>query len=395
MKKYVSFLILCLCVACANDPDPAADQSEFVRIYDNIQFSNSYFPIDIRQTPDGGYVILGGRRLQASNFNGIYLMKLDALGKNISDSEVPDNLVNPVGRLLESNGKYYFFCMTSVGLQTQLGEIDDSGKLTKTTAVGGSYPTVAAMDNNNFLLLNYDILAKESVISSISSGGSVLKSKGYSIGTGDAVEEPIINHFLRTGRQLPFQVGKTAGGQYYFNGFYNYTLSLVFTDLAKDTPLGVAQGQQDNGGFSQLYPMENNTFAAARFNFGDNYLLPKVSVNPSGISSVTDLGGNKLPELTNNAPVQITKATISGREILVYASNTVSRQIALFFYDKTSGAFVGSHYLGFSNPFEVANMIVTADKGLAVCGTTYVAGRFPRICIFKLSETTLSRSLQK
>jgi hypothetical protein len=395
MKKRIYLLILGLCFACANEPDPAADQSEFVKIYDNIQFSNSYFPIDIRQTSDGGYVILGGRRLQTSNFNGVYLMKVDAFGKYVSDSEVADNFVNPVGRLLESNGKYYFFCMTSVGLQTQLAEVDENAKLTKTIAAGGSYPTIAAMDNNNFLLLNYDILNKESVISTLTPAGSTLKSMGYSIGAGDAVEEPIINHFLRTGRQLPFQVGKTSAGQYYFNGFYNYTLSLVFTDLTKDTPLGVAQGQQDNGGFSQLYPLENNTFAAARFNFGDNYLLPKVSVNPSGISSVTDLGGNKLPELTNNAPVQITKTTIGGRAILIYASNTVSRQIALYFYDKTSGEFVGSHYLGFSNPFEVANMIVTADKGLAVCGTTYVAGRFPRICMFKLSEATLGKSLQK
>jgi hypothetical protein len=396
MKIFASFLLLAgLCFSCANDADPAADKSEFVKIYDNVGFSNSYFPIDVRQTPDGGYVILGGRRLQTSNFNGIYLMKVDANGKYVSDSEVADTFVNPVGRLLESNGKYYFFCMTSVGLQTQLGEIDDTGTLTKTVNVGGSYPTVAAMDDTNFLLLSYDILNKQSLLSLLTPSGSALKSAGYSIGAGDAVEEPIINHFLRTGKQLPFQVGKSAGGQYYFNGFYNYTLSLVFSDLTKTTPLGVAQGQQDKGGFSQVYPLEGNSFAAARFNFGDSYLLPKLTINSSGVSSITDLGGNKLPEVANDAPVQIAKTTISGREILIYATNTVSRQIALYFYDKASGSFAGSHYLGFSNPFEVANMIVTSDKGLAVCGTTYVAGRFPRICLFKISEATLSKALQK
>ena len=154
MKTYrYILLVISFCWACANDPDPAADKAEFVKIYDNIQFSKSYFPIDIKQTPDGGYVVLGGRRLQNSNFNGVYLMKVDASGKFVSDSEVDANFVNPVGRLLESNGKYYFFCMTSVGLATQLGEIDDTGALTKTVDVGGSYPTVAAMDGNNFLLL--------------------------------------------------------------------------------------------------------------------------------------------------------------------------------------------------------------------------------------------------
>ena len=47
---------------------------------------------------------------------------------------------------------------------------------------------------------------------------------------------------------------------------------------------------------------------------------------------------------------------------------------------------MGSHYLGFSNPFEVASLIRTEDEGLLVCGTTYLAGRFPRICLFKLSK---------
>lgn len=396
MNKILTIVILLgLCFACANDPDPIADKSQFVRIYDSNKFSTSYFPIDIRQTPDGGYLVLGGRRVNTSNFNGIYLLKLDAFGKFVADREVEDTFVNPVGRLLEADGKYYFFCMTNVGLQTQLMEVDASATVTNTINIGGSYPTVAAVDGTSFLLLSYDIANKQSLVSVISPSGGVARSKGFSIGAGDAVEEPIINHFLRTGRQLPFQVGKTAGGQYFFNGFYNYTLSLVFTDLNQANPSGVAQGQQANGGFSQVFPLDGNTFAAARFNFGDNYLLPKLTVNTSGLSSITDLGGNKLPELMNDAPVQIMKTTISAKEVLIYASNTRSRQIALFFYDRSTGAFIGSHYLGFSNPFEVANMIATADGGLAVCGTTYVAGRFPRICLFKLTAETLSKSLQR
>jgi len=95
----------------------------------------------------------------------------------------------------------------------------------------------------------------------------------------------------------------------------------------------------------------------------------------------------------DDAPVRIIKTTISGKEVLIYASNTRSRQISLFFYNKTTGVFIGSHYLGFSNPFEVANLVSTTDGGLIVCGTTYVAGRFPRICLFKLSSETLSESL--
>jgi hypothetical protein len=41
----------------------------------------AYFPIDIKQTPDGGYLILGGRSVRSlPPFSGIYLLKVDAFG---------------------------------------------------------------------------------------------------------------------------------------------------------------------------------------------------------------------------------------------------------------------------------------------------------------------------
>lgn len=380
--------------SCSNEGDPVADKSNFTRIYDNDKFNTSYYPIDMRQTPDGGYLILGGRRIDDSNFSGVYLTKVDELGAFVSEQEVDEVNVNPIGPLMELNGKYYFFCMTAVGLQTQLIEMDAFGVITQTIDVGGSYPAAAAQDNANFILLSYDNVAKQSVVSLVAPTGSISKSKGFSIGAGDAVEEPIINHFIRTGRQLPFQVGKTASGQYYFNGFYNYTFSLVVTDLASDDPSGVVQGQQEDGGFSQVQLIEGGKFAASRFNFGDNYFLPNVTIPTSGTSSVIDLGGNKLPELISNAPVKILKAAFNGKNNLVYASNTRSRQIALFIYDQVNDEFLGSRYLGFSNPFEIANLISTTDGGIAVCGTTYVAGRFPRICLFKIGKDEFSSSIK-
>jgi len=395
MKNYIIFIFLLFAFACANESDPTADKANFTRIYDNDQFTTSYYPIDMRQTPDGGYLILGGRRLKDSNFSGAYIMKVDEFGDFVFEKEVDSDFINPAGQLMEVNEKYYFFCMTSVGLQTRLMEMDAEGEITQTISVGGSYPMVAAPDNGNFVLLSYDNTNKESIVSVVSPTGSISKSKGFSIGAGDAVEEPIINHFIRTGRQLPFQVGKATSGQYFFNGFYNYTISLVFIDLNANNPLGVVQGQQDDGGLSQVTSLEGGKFATARFNFGDNYFIPNATLNTSGVSSSVDLGGNSLPELMANAPVKILSTKVNGKDMLLYASNTRSKQIALFGYDKASGEFNGSRYLGFTNPFEVASLISTTEGGLAVCGTTYVAGRFPRICLFKLSAEKLSASFNK
>lgn len=393
--KLYSYLLLSAALlfasGCTEESDPVLDESIFTRIYDNNKFNTSYSPIDIKQTSDKGYLILGSRRLAESNFSGIYLLKVDAQGAVVSEQELDEAMVNPVGPLLVSGDKFYFFCMTTVSLQTQLAEVSQAGELGTVKDVGGSYPAAAAADGANFILLNYDHEAKESVVSVINPAGSVLASKGFTIGAGDAVEEPIIDHFLRTGKQLPFLVGK-SGSLYYFNGFYNYTLSLVFTNLNSDTPQGVVQGQQDKGGLSSVMPLSGGKFAAARFNFGDNYLLPSVSLSSSGVSSSIDLVGNYLPELVPDAPVKILKVTVNGAERIIYASNTRSRQIALFGYQPADGKFIGSRYLGFSNPFEVAALNVTDDNGLIVCGTTYVAGRFPRICLFKLSAEELAKS---
>jgi hypothetical protein len=393
MRLLLIAILTFIFIGCANDSDPAADKANFTRIYDNNKYNASYYPIDIKQTPDGGYLILGGRRIDDSNFSGIYLMKVDELGGFISEQEVDENYVNPIGPLLESSGNYFFFCMSSVGLQTQLFQVDTEATISNPVSVGGSYPAASAMDGNNFLLLSYDNFNKNTVVSVVTPSGSISQSKSFSIGAGDAVEEPIINHFLRTGKQIPFLVGK-AGSQYYFNGFYNYTLSLSFTNLVADDPQGIIQGQQDDGGVSQVVPLDGGKFALARFNFGDNYFVPNASLNTSGISSSTDLGGNPFPELIANASVKILRLTIGSKKVALYASDTQSKQIALFGYDESTGEFIGSKYLGFSNPFEIASLTPTTDGGLAICGTTYVAGRFPRICLFKLSKDEITESFQ-
>lgn len=393
--RYIYILALVLFFGCSNDPDPAADKASFTRIYDNSKFNTTYFPIDIKQTPDGGYLILGGRSVEGSDFSGIYLLKVDAFGGFESEIEIDEAYVNPIGPLFLSGSNYYFFCMTPGGFQTQLFQVDANGAPGTPITVGQSYPLAANMDGSNFLLLTYDHVDKESIISVITPSGIVSQSKAFSIGAGAdiVIKQAIDRHFLRMGKQIPFLVGK-AGNAFYFNGFYNYSLTLAFTDMVADEPQGLVQGQQDDGGVSQAVPLDGGKFALARFNFGDNYFLPSATINSTGISSSSELGGNPLPELATNAKVAILRTTINARKVVLYASDTRSKQIALLGYDEATGALVGSKYLGFSNPFEVASLTSTSDGGLIVCGTTYVAGRFTRICLFKLSQEEVTEAFK-
>jgi hypothetical protein len=399
MKKKIFLLITIvasLASSCTEESNPAFDTQNFTTIFDNNQFDASYFPIDIRQTTDGGYIILGGRKLKDSNFAGIYLLKADKNGKFVAEVEVDTASVHPVGRLTEYQGKYYFFCMDALTQEAQLADVDADLAAVTITPVQGSltYPAAAAFDENRFVMLSYNDDAKESVISLVSVSGGVQASKGYSIGIGEDLEEPIINHFIRTGRQYPFEVGKVSSSLYFFNGFFNYTFSLVFTDISSDEPVGVVQGQHDDGGFSAITSLGGSKFASSRFNFGDNYILPNKNFTTAGNTISTDLGGYSLPEMVENATVRILRATIDNKNVLIYGTDTKTKQIGLFFYDEAAGTFMSSRYLGFSNPFEIANLTQTADGGVAICGTTYVAGRFPRICIFKLSKDKLIENVQ-
>jgi hypothetical protein len=299
---------------------------------------------------------------------------------------------------MEYNGEFYFFCMEELTLQAQIVKADAFLENVTITPVQDNvtYPSAASFESNSFILLSYNHLDKLSVLSLIGPTGGTLGSKGFDIGVGDDddVEEPLINHFIGAGKKLPFSAGRVPGGPYYFNGFFNYTFSLVFTDLNEDDPIGVVQGQQDDGGFSAVTPIASTKFAASRFNFGDNYLLPNVILPTTSITSSVDYPGNTLPELVPNANVRIIRSVINATNTLIYGSDTKSKQIGLLFYDEATGALVGSHYLGFSNPFEVASLIQTEDEGLAVCGTTYLAGRFPRICLFKISKDDLAAMIK-
>jgi hypothetical protein len=375
---------------CEEKSDPTFDQENFTKIYDTNQFSQLYDPIDIQQTPDGGYIILAGRKLDDSNFSGIYLLKADKYGNFVTDMEVDGAYVNPIAGLMPLNNSYYFFCME--GLNTRIAQIDPTLATFQVASIASdlSYPAAASLDDTNFLLLSYDNENRQSVVSSITPEGAIINSKRFDIEPSDEIEEPIINHFIRTGHKFPMQVGRIPNGLYFFNGFFDYTFSLVFTNLSDDNATsGIVQGQQNDGGMSAILPLGNNEFAAARFNYGDNYFLSNTALSTGEVSSSTDLEGNPLVELVPNAKVKIIKATINNKKVLIYASDTKSKQIGLYFYDETTGTFISSKYLGFSNSFEVAGLIQTTDNGLAICGTTYLAGRFPRICIFKISEKEL------
>lgn len=402
MKKLSLLLITLFAVfACKNEADPQADKSFFTKFYDNNAFNVAYVPLDAVQTTDGGYIVLGLKKAMDTEGDDIdpgtiYLMRIDEFGAIVSDSELDPGLGMPAASLLNVSGRYFFFCMDRSNYGIQLIEVDNNGSVAQQLNIGGSYPLAAGVDGTSMMLLSYDPGERTTVMSTVSVDGAVEKSEGFGIGAADgpyAPEDDILGHSLRTGPQLPFFVGKTATG-YYFNGIVNYTLAIVFTGLDGSGPAGVINGSNVDGAVSALYSLPGGKFAASRYNFGDNYLLPSGALETNGNALATEIGGFAFPELIPDAPVKIIGTKINGTDRIIYGSNTRGKQIGLYGYNPADGSFAGSKYIGFSNSFELASIVPTADEGLLVLGTTYIAGRFPRICLFKLSAETLGKSFQ-
>ncbi|QSE96707.1 hypothetical protein [Fulvivirga lutea] len=393
MKKlvlYILFICAAFCTACDTSENEATLSESFFKVYDNSTFDASFIPIDVQQTASEGYLILSSSRLSSTNFTGVNLIMVDKEGEFIREEVLSEEYVNPVNQLIKINDQYFFMAMNAVNLQATLFQITDSARIVSTTPIGGlTYPMYLNQDGENLLALSYNNQEKVSVLSVLTTEGAIFESQGYTIGAGPDTEAPIISHFTRTGKQLPFFAGKVSGGSYFFNGFFNYTLSLVFTNFG-DEPLGVVQGQQDDGGFSSGVSVAGANFAASRFNFGENYIIPSVDLNTTGISSTTDIDGNPFPELVPDAPVVLKLVDVSGQQVILYGSSTKSGQIILMAFDAASGVLNGTKYLGSTYPYEISGFTSTSDGGLVVVGNTSVAGRFDRICMFKLSASELS-----
>ncbi|MEO9804589.1 MAG: hypothetical protein ABJF04_15140 [Reichenbachiella sp.] len=369
------------------DVNPA---SSFLKIYDSHQFDHAIGPVDVVQTDTEGYLLLGNYRRDDTNFLGTYIASVDSRGEFIRNTYVQGSNVHPVGKFLLLGGQRYFVSMDAVGLQGYLNQVDDSARVVSTIALGVTYPMYAENDGTDqFILLSYNSVDATTVLSLVSADGSIANQSAFGIGAGQSVEEPIIDHFTRTGRELPFFAGRASSGLYYLNGFYNYTLSLLFSDLSDNNPTGVVQGQQDEGGVSGLLSLDGGQFAVSRFNFGDSYTNALATLNASGTTSSNDIQSNPMLEWEVDAKVKMISLTLDGVGYVVIGTTTKNQQIVLHFYDQTTGNYVAVDYLGFSSPYQLGAIEVTADNGLAILGSIQVAGKFQRLCLFKVSEGEL------
>jgi hypothetical protein len=411
LKRLLLFLPVIILTACLEESSNKIDKKAFTKIYDNNEFYSSFYAIDMKQTPDGGFLILGGKTKvvknpedpeETPNVNtpmSVYLLKVNALGGIENESELDAPYVYPIGKLNQIGESFYFFCMDG-GTNAFLVNVDQLGEATEEPIPlltdGGSLalPLASNIDfeGTGLLLLSYDNESQESLVSRVSTSGEIPVTDPIRFYTGDEspIDDLVIKHANREGTQFPFAVGQSAANTYYFNGFIDYTFSLVFSDLSENEKVnGIVNGQQQNAGFSAVLPITGQTFAVSTYNFGFNFLLPNATLvtnGPPTIVTAVQANAYSFPELESNARVKAIRGVLKGKNVIIYGSNTKSGQIGLYIYDEATGEFLSSKYLGYSNPFEIAAVVQTPEGDLVVSGTTYIAGRLPRFCLIKVPK---------
>ncbi len=384
---FASFIFL----ACSKEEE-FNPESAFLQIYDDNNYNVAYQPVGLGAT-DSNLFVLSERNLDVSNFSGINLVVTNQAGDFTREVELEDIYVAPTKGLLKigtTNSTHYFFCMDRNSLRPQLGSIPAGGDQVTFSPLNmpASYPLAAAIsNNNNLILLSYNPESQASVISVVDLNGTVVNQASYSIGPGDDVRTAVVNHFTNRSDRLPFFCGQASNGSYYFNGFFNYTLSMVFTDLGDD-PTGVIQGQALNAGMKSMIPIGGNNYAFMGFQFSDHFISGQIQFSTTGITSSVNFFDRNIPEIAEKANSRVVtySANSAEPEMVIFASETEGRQVVLYFYDINTGNLLSTYYIGTLNPFTLADLIVFEDGSIAVTGTTFLAGRFERIYITKINR---------
>ncbi len=383
---------MALSISCDIKKSNLSPDIYFTRVFTDNNISHTYYPVDITETEDHGFLIVSGLYDSDSlNYPKVHLLKTDPEGNMAWTYTSDPSVMSPTPSILEVGSSFYLVSMEN-NLDANLYEIDqgtNQGSLEFVQELNIKNPLYAYSGNNdNIVLLSYDIVSNNSVITGFDASFSQQWSTQLRAITD--VQYNVRYHLNKEGKEYPFYIGEILTNNlithYHINCYNNSTLSSNFLNAVNGSFEGVLNTYV-SAGISSLVQLQENRFALSRYYTGKNYIFPNVEVDISAISNTEDFTGNdiELPELINDAKVAIMKDEFRGEELVLYASTTKTNQIVLYFFSPETSELVKTHYLGSTNPVEIAAITRAVDDAVVILGRTWVAGRFQRIILYKIS----------
>lgn len=381
----ILFGFLSFTSACDIKNNHIEPYERFARIYDTGEPNRSYYAVDIAATADSGYLVLGAAETDFSDFYALYLLKINKAGLPEWQYRADERFVHPLGIFQDNSGQLRVVCMDATTLNPLVLNASPAPTVLE------SYPDMeyplafTLLNNGERMFLCYDRIARSSIVASSA-------NRRFSFPVYEDVENILFQHMSRRGQYYPFQIGQIHSDQLFFNGFNNYTLALTFLRNSDGSQLGVVNGTRYEAGISACLAMEGNRFAIARYQEdGKNFFNPLANITTNAVSSASHTGGYLMQELMAKSSVKILRLQTNVADVLLYLSTTQNGQIVLHAYDAEAGQLLGSRYFGHGNRFEAASLAPTPDGGLVVLGRMWMAGRFARLCVFKLNRADLHR----
>ena len=290
---------------------------EFTKIISNLNFDANFYVHDLKQTSDGGFIILASVYDNENTYiwTNPHIIKIDSLGNMVAERPVESPYVNPVGTLVQTSAGLFFACMHETTLETHILKIDETtAEITPQTSYENiTYPLAVSQNSDgSFLIQGFNVFARTTSLSEINADLSLAQTNTFPL--FEDAEEIVVNHLTKRGKQYPFFTG-SAGNFYFYNGLYNYSFSLVFISKSDLSFQGVLNGFRYSGAVSSASNISAGSYAFSTFFEGNNYFFPSGSISETAVASIENLDGNIMPNIQPDANVITKSVNINGTDM--------------------------------------------------------------------------------
>ena len=370
-----------------DEKDNSDSPNSFTKIYDDPNYDNDYYPCDIKQDSDGGYIILARSAYPYSP----YLLKINQAGKKEWGKKIDQTYDDPIREIHIGEDGYYFFCEYRSSSNPVLLRVKQNEEPTEEAVFYGSSPVSASFLSGKEYLL-------------ITTTGHYSWSPTYIKYTQDDIDGVKYPYGGCGYSEREFHLTGKIGDEY----FYYQTYS-----------------KQDTGNES-TFPNKNDPCFKLRISgldsgpFECDINIPFIALKLHNIPAPTDCDNLKVSgaieregaerkyiefiingtingtsrmdvrELSATYPVYIEEMNIDNKDYIFFAGTTVFQSIKLYAYDlEAPNVQPKTKIFGVANSYYAYGLIKTTDNGLAILGETYVSSAGSRICLIKLSEKDL------
>ncbi len=151
---YKGLLVICISLSmtgCDIKKSKADPSGSFSAVYDHPDINLSFYPVDMVQSHDGGFLVLSVYTDTAlSTFPLIRLMKTNKTGALVREQVVDASYCSAVPALIPNGSSWRFVCMDAVNQNTKLMEVDDAlTSVSEVDELAGKYPLYLFADNSD------------------------------------------------------------------------------------------------------------------------------------------------------------------------------------------------------------------------------------------------------